>query len=116
VSGGFSVDVGALRKTAAAAAAKSGQVDALRQKTYDADVPDVAWGIVGLPQVFPVYQHLVSQLREHLTQMAEGYQAIGAKLTKAADMYAAMDDGVVAAFEDFGEQLDEAGSGVGEVG
>ncbi|MEU0515185.1 type VII secretion target [Amycolatopsis sp. NPDC006125] len=116
MSGGFSVDVGALRKTAAAAAAQTSQVSALQQQLQDANVPAVSWGLIGQPTVYPFYQDMVDQLRSHLTQMAEGYQAIGAKLAKAADMYSAMDDGVVAAFESIGEDLDEAGRGVGEVG
>ncbi|MDQ0377562.1 type VII secretion target [Amycolatopsis thermophila] len=116
MSGGFSVDIAALRKTAAAAAAQTERVSALRQAVNDADVPEVSWGLVGLPTVFPFYQDMLGQLTDHLSQMTEGYRAIGAKLTKAADAYAAMDDGVVAAFEGVGEELDEAGSGVGEVG
>lgn len=112
MSGGFSVDVGALRKTAAAAAAQTSQVSALQQQMQDADVPPVSWGLLGQPIVHTIYRDMLGQLKDHLAQMAEGYQAIGAKLTKAADMYAAMDDGVVAAFRDIGEDLDEAAEGV----
>ncbi|GAB3580580.1 hypothetical protein GCM10027445_51120 [Amycolatopsis endophytica] len=111
MSGGFSVDVAALRRTAAAAAGQTSRVDALRRSLGEADVPAVSWGLLGQPVVHTVYKDLLDQLKDHLTQMTEGYQAIGAKLTTAADRYDGMDAEVVDAFEGIGEDLDEAAEG-----
>ncbi|NIH82700.1 WXG100 family type VII secretion target [Amycolatopsis viridis] len=110
MTGGFQVDVDALRTTAAQASGLTGKVSELQQAAAEADVPPVSWGLLGAP-VHAFYEQMLSRLKDHLREMSDGYTSIGAKLTGAADAYRGMDDEVVGAFGDLGEQLEETGTG-----
>ncbi|NIH85689.1 WXG100 family type VII secretion target [Amycolatopsis granulosa] len=107
---GFQVDVDALRRTAAQLSGRTEKVSELQQAAAGADVPPVSWGLLGAP-VHAFYGQMLGHLKDHLKEMSDGYTAIGTKLTGAADAYQGMDDEVVGAFGDLGEQLAETGTG-----
>ncbi|MBK1784049.1 ESX-1 secretion-associated protein [Prauserella cavernicola] len=110
MSGGYDVDLPALRKYRENLGSYQGQAGKFADLVAKADVGDQSWGVVGL-FTKSQYTETLGELKRHLTSMAEGLQSASDKIGAAADQYRAMDDEVIRLLKNVLTQLETSGGG-----
>lgn len=91
MSGGFRVQIEALRGYQDNLAAFKEQSQKFDELVTKADVSDEAWGLVGLATKSQ-YTAALTELRGLLRKMQEGLDQTASKIGRAADIYASEDE------------------------
>ena len=90
-TGGYQVEVDALRKYVGVLGKYKDQGAKFTEKVGQADVGDKSWGVVGLFTKHG-YDETLHELRDLLASMAEGLTAAQGKFTDAANVYQGTED------------------------
>ncbi|MCO1581317.1 hypothetical protein M8C13_36760 [Crossiella sp. SN42] len=69
----------------------AGKADGLKGKLSGAEVPELAWGLIGQPLAL-LYRPMVADFRDFLRKLAEGTGNAGEKLTECAAAYREADE------------------------
>lgn len=102
------VDVEAMKTTADEAGGLVDAVGDLQRATSEAEVPEISWGLLGLATTYTAYRMMLDDFKDHLNQMAEGFQSIREKLSQAAETYDSIE-------QDVGNVMVELESALGSV-
>ena len=88
MSGGFRVDPDALDRAGKRIGALRAKVDAAEKKVTEADVPMIAWGVLGtITTQSACYSALISDLHDCMKRATEGVTRAGDKLKSCGAAY-----------------------------
>lgn len=107
VSGQIQVNHQELTDTGTKAGDTSGDAKTIQQKIQAAQVPQNAWGEVGLLTVGE-YEILLAALNDHMNTMSQGIQNLAGTIQQIATNYKENEDSVAETFSDAEKDLGDA--------
>lgn len=104
VSGQIQVNHQELTDTGTKTGDTSDDAKTIQQKIQAAQVPQNAWGIVGLLTVGE-YEVLLAALNDHMSTMSQGIQNLASTIQQIASNYKENEDSVAETFSDVEKDL-----------
>ncbi|GGM51925.1 hypothetical protein GCM10012275_23570 [Longimycelium tulufanense] len=68
------------------------KADAIKRKVTQAEVPDLAFGLIGQLAFVHIYHSMMSDFQEYLNKIGEGVKRAGEQLADTATEYRTCDD------------------------
>jgi hypothetical protein len=85
----------------------------IKDKTAEAEVPEVSWGLLGLATTYSSYRDLLEKFKQHLDEMSEGLTKAGEDLTACGKEYQDADQSIADMFSKLFGDLGKGGNGGG---
>ena len=84
---GFTVDTDALRACGNKITGLAAQAHDIKGACQDADVPGLAWGLLGRATTHSAYSDLLGAFQRHVNEIGDAVDKAGADITAAANNY-----------------------------